>query len=192
MNLGALWLVLLNYIAIGALPTVFFRRDDGLNLMWWITAWPFFFNPLLLVAGYFGFVEARFEVPPPLGSVKTLLVTTLSACSLTLIGFTVGTHRTPVSLWHQKDDAPVIIVQHGAYRWVRHPFYTAFLIVFIATWVLLPAPWTSVTLIYGFLILNFTAAGEEKRLSKSEFGDEYAAYMKRTGRFWPRLGTASS
>lgn len=192
MNLGALWLVLLNYIAIGALPIVFFRRDDGFNLMWWITAWPFFVNPLLLLAGYLGFVEAWFDVPPPLGSAKNLLATTLSACSLTLIGFTVGTHRTPLSLWHQKHDAPVVIVQHGAYRWVRHPFYTAFLIAFIATWVLLPSPWTSATLIYGFLVLNVTAAGEEKRLSKSEFGDEYAAYMKRTGRFWPRLGTATS
>ncbi len=192
MTIGVLWLVLLNYIAIGALPIVFFRRDTGFTLMWWLTGWPFFVNPLLLLAGFFGFLEAWADLPRLVGVAQTLIVITLSTSSLTLIGLTVGSHRTPLSLWHQRDDAPVNIVQHGAYRWIRHPFYTAFLLAFVATWVLLPGIWTGATLVYGFLILNFTAAAEEKRLLKSEFGDEYAAYLKRTGRFWPRPGSGSS
>jgi protein-S-isoprenylcysteine O-methyltransferase Ste14 len=42
-------------------------------------------------------------------------------------------------------------------------------------------------MVYGLLALNFTAAREERRLRASEFGQEYLAYMQRTGRFWPKL-----
>ena len=36
--------------------------------------------------------------------------------------------------------------------------------------------------------VNVTAAREEKRLSESEFGAEYRAYLQTTGRFFPKLG----
>jgi protein-S-isoprenylcysteine O-methyltransferase Ste14 len=47
-------------------------------------------------------------------------------------------------------------------------------------------PATLGLLTYVFVVLNATAAGEEKRLAASEFGPAYAEYMKKTGRFLPR------
>jgi protein-S-isoprenylcysteine O-methyltransferase Ste14 len=37
--------------------------------------------------------------------------------------------------------------------------------------------------------LHYTARKEERKLSRSEFGDEYRSYLARTGCFLPRLGT---
>ncbi|HEY2981604.1 MAG TPA: hypothetical protein VGJ22_10515, partial [Anaerolineales bacterium] len=68
-----------------------------------------------------------------------------------------------------------------------HPFYTAFLLALLAALLLCPSLGTLATMVYGLLALNFTAAREERRLRASEFGQEYLAYMQRTGRFWPKL-----
>ena len=46
---------------------------------------------------------------------------------------------------------------------------------------------TVLFLVYGFVILNFTAAGEEKRLSASTFGDEYLEFCAHVPRWIPRL-----
>lgn len=78
------------------------------------------------------------------------------------------------------------LITSGPYRWVRHPMYVAFLLSGLATF-LISSNWF-VGLI--FLIYCSTAiamVGVEERTLLEKFGDEYLAYMKRTGRFWPRL-----
>ncbi len=111
-----------------------------------------------------------------------------SALSIGLIAQTLGTDRIPIALWHQTDDAPQHIVTWGAYRLIRHPFYTAFLIAFAAALLALPHWLTAALLIYMVVMLNTVAAREERMLSASEFGTEYREYCARTGRFVPRLG----
>jgi len=39
--------------------------------------------------------------------------------------------------------------------------------------------------------LMVTARREERRLSASEFGDEYREYMTKVGRFFPGIGRVS-
>ena len=52
-----------------------------------------------------------------------------------------------------------------------------------------PHALTVLAAICGALVLNHTAAREERRLLASRFKDRYAAYLARTGRFVPaRLG----
>jgi protein-S-isoprenylcysteine O-methyltransferase Ste14 len=82
-------------------------------------------------------------------------------------------------------------VTYGAYRWIRHPFYASFLLALFGALVFCPNWATLATFLEGFVILNLTAAREERRLSSSEFGAEYRDYIQRTGRFWPRLGAGS-
>ena len=82
------------------------------------------------------------------------------------------------------------LVMHGPYRWVRHPFYGAVALLVLgfslaaANWFILLAGALSVAL------LVVRTAREEQELV-ARFGDDYRDYMRRTGRFFPRLGGGS-
>jgi protein-S-isoprenylcysteine O-methyltransferase Ste14 len=90
-------------------------------------------------------------------------------------------------------DDPVLIQDHrlvtnGPYRWVRHPLYSAFLLIF-ASLTLISASW-----LIGLLWLAMTAldilarVSTEESLMLQQFGGEYQSYMQKTGRFLPRIG----
>ena len=102
--------------------------------------------------------------------------------------FVAWIHRTlgrqySAELAIQKDHA---LVTSGPYARTRHPMYTAFhmfsfslalttsnlLVLFFAVLVTVPFPWI--------------ARKEEKMLLET-FGEEYREYMRRTGRFFPRI-----
>jgi len=110
-----------------------------------------------------------------------------SVASIALIFYTLGTHRIPISLWHQENDAPVHIVTYGAYSRIRHPFYASFILGLLGALIFCPHYGTLYTFLHGLVVLNITAAKEERRLSESEFGAEYQEYIQRTGRFLPRF-----
>ena len=186
MNKAVFLLYLLNFMWIGALPIVFFKKDGRLNLLWWLTAAPFFLCTLFLVASLGGYIPPITGYGNSWSGALGLISVPFGVASIALISFTLGTHRVPISLWHQDNDAPQHIVTYGAYRRIRHPFYAAFLLALWGAFVFCPHLGTLFTFVYGFIILNFTAAREERRLKASPFGAEYQAYLCRTGRFWPR------
>jgi protein-S-isoprenylcysteine O-methyltransferase Ste14 len=78
------------------------------------------------------------------------------------------------------------LVTSGPYRWVRHPFYTAVFVGLVGgSWAM--ANWLFLVLggmLSGFLVAR-TKIEEEKLVER--FGDEYLDFMRRTGRFFPRL-----
>lgn len=191
MSRAALLLVLLDFAAIGGLPLFFFRRDGRLSLRWWLTAWPFFACPLLLLGAAFRVLPLDLRYAGVLGGGQDLAAVVPAAGSLALLFLTLGTHRIPIALWHQEDDAPRHVVTWGAYRFVRHPFYVSFLLAFLASVLLFPHPAVLGLAAYQAVALNATAAREERVLAASEFGEEYQAYMARTGRFLPRGGRPS-
>ena len=81
------------------------------------------------------------------------------------------------------------LVTTGPYRWIRHPMYAFGVIWFLAI-VLLTASWfIAVTGAAGFSFLVIRCRREEANLIE-RFGDEYRAYMRRTGRFFPRRRSA--
>jgi protein-S-isoprenylcysteine O-methyltransferase Ste14 len=78
------------------------------------------------------------------------------------------------------------LVTTGPYRWVRHPFYVAAALLFLAVF-LVSANW--VFSLPGTLVLSALAIRtpiEERHLLK-RFGEEYRRYTERTGKFIPRL-----
>jgi protein-S-isoprenylcysteine O-methyltransferase Ste14 len=78
------------------------------------------------------------------------------------------------------------LVTRGPYRWVRHPFYDAVGLSVLAN-SLVAANWflfLTGGLLFLLLIVR-TRTEEEKLLGR--FGDSYRAYVKRTGRFLPRV-----
>lgn len=181
----------INLVFIGILPKIFFRDDGAYNLMWFVTAAPFGLCGVVLGLALGDVVEPMYVT----GHVHTAMMAAgmvLSAGSIALIAYTLGTHRIPLALWHQDNDAPRSIVTYGAYKRVRHPFYTSFLLCLIGAVIAMPHPLTLACLAYGFAILNHTAAREERNLSASEFGDEYKAYIAHTGRFFPKLSGAKA
>lgn len=82
------------------------------------------------------------------------------------------------------------LVMTGPYRWIRHPLYTFSGFLFIA-FALLTSSWLIIVSgIIGYSIIALRTRLEEQRLI-DKFGDRYRNYMKRTGRFFPRLAFRS-
>lgn len=187
MNNGLIYLLVINFIYIGILPRIFFKKDGRYNLMWFITAAPLFFNSILIFCQYMGWINLNALVATSMSA--EILAVLLSASSIAFIAYTMGTHRVPLALWHQTNDAPVHLVTWGAYKYVRHPFYVSFILAQIASVLTFAHPLTLLGLLCAVLILNHTAAREERKLSESEFGTEYQSYMKKAGRFTPKLGS---
>lgn len=83
------------------------------------------------------------------------------------------------------------MVHGGLYRLIRHPQYTALIVVGIGVMLIWPrfiVLFALVSMAFLYLIL----ARHEERSCLAKFGDDYAAYMARTGAFFPRLWTANA
>lgn len=84
-----------------------------------------------------------------------------------------------------------MLIQEGPYKWIRHPMYTAVLIFSLAcAWSASDRSssifvWSALAFIGLSAVLMTKALLEERWLK--EIDSTYAAYMKRTKRFLPRL-----
>lgn len=79
------------------------------------------------------------------------------------------------------------LITSGPYRLVRHPFYVTVASLMLGV-SLLSANWLIAA--SGLVVMALLAARTPKEEQKliEKFGDQYRAYMARTGRFLPRLG----
>lgn len=78
------------------------------------------------------------------------------------------------------------LVTHGIYRWVRHPLYTVGSSLYIS-FGLISDNWFVIFMgALAFIVMAIRTPKEEANLIE-KFGDEYREYMKRTGRFLPKL-----
>jgi protein-S-isoprenylcysteine O-methyltransferase Ste14 len=78
------------------------------------------------------------------------------------------------------------LITTGPYRWVRHPLYSVGTLLF-GSFALITANWfLALVTALSFVMLLVRLPNEERHLIE-RFGDEYKEYMKRTGRFVPRL-----
>jgi protein-S-isoprenylcysteine O-methyltransferase Ste14 len=84
------------------------------------------------------------------------------------------------------------LVTAGPYRWVRHPMYTAFCLLFAGCF-LLTANWFVglVPLALILFIMAYRTPREEAALVRT-FGADYVEYQRRTGRYLPRLRRATA
>ncbi|MFQ5838737.1 MAG: methyltransferase family protein [Thermoplasmata archaeon] len=80
------------------------------------------------------------------------------------------------------------LVTTGPYARIRHPAYTAVLLLGLSAVLFLLNLLLVINLLAVFVIATYRARLEEALLSSEEgFGPEYREYMKRTGMFLPRL-----
>lgn len=84
-------------------------------------------------------------------------------------------------------DKPSILVFRGPYQFVRHPFYTSYIMGFLAaslyTNSLLAIPVVLIT----YVVYLRASEQEEFKFFQSELKDDYLNYMRRVGRFFPRI-----
>ena len=79
------------------------------------------------------------------------------------------------------------LITSGPYRFVRHPIYTAFVLILGSTF-LISANWFIGFAWLGMTVLEVASRiGFEESLMLEYFGDQYREYMKKTGRLLPRL-----
>jgi protein-S-isoprenylcysteine O-methyltransferase Ste14 len=78
-----------------------------------------------------------------------------------------------------------VLVTHGPYRWVRHPFYGS-VALFVLAIALMAANWF--ILLGGAAVLSLLVVRTRKEEENlvARFGDAYRVYMDSTGRFFPR------
>jgi len=78
------------------------------------------------------------------------------------------------------------LITTGPYHRIRHPLYAA-TILFLAALVLVSDNWLFLIILLIMIPGIYVRIEKEERMLIEEFGDEYRAYMKRTGRLLPRF-----
>ena len=94
----------------------------------------------------------------------------------------IGTGITPVSATRKEHK----LVTHGIYHYIRHPLYTLGSSLFISFGMMADNWFIAALGILTFILMAIRTPKEEANLIE-KFGDEYREYMKRTGRFLPKL-----
>lgn len=109
----------------------------------------------------------------------------LFAVSLGLWSWALATTRTTPPTLAFTGDEPHSMMDGGPYQWVRHPFYTAYLLFWTGTAVATQGVlgWAAV-LILG-AVYFVAARHEEGKFARSALAGRYAAYTARTGMFLP-------
>lgn len=97
----------------------------------------------------------------------------------------IASRATPPTLAYDTD-SPNFLLNHGPYRYVRHPFYLAYVLFWFGTALATPslAGWLAPA-IMTTLYLD-AATREEKKFANSDLASAYAQYRTRAGLFWPR------
>ncbi len=77
------------------------------------------------------------------------------------------------------------LVTRGPYRWVRHPMYTSFVLLWVGLFVISTNWFIGLTGIVGFVLAIVVRTPKEEQMMIKRFGAEYITYMKGTGRYLP-------
>lgn len=83
---------------------------------------------------------------------------------------------------------PNSLLSSGPYAYVRHPFYTSYIIFWAG---LALASWNLIAIIpVAVIIMIYTKAArlEEGKFANSGLNEAYSSYRERAGMFWPKFG----
>ena len=153
-------------------PMMYVIKIFGLLL--WFSPWVYLINPQWMAWSKIGL--------PDMLRWLGVIYGILTVLGIYWLFSSIGSGITPTSATRTQHT----LVTSGPYRWVRHPLYTAGTSLFIA-FGLMADNWFIATLgILAFIAMAIRTPKEESNLI-AKFGDEYRQYMKRTGRFFPKL-----
>ena len=159
------------------------RRVDGTifvtmigigGLVLWLSPFVYLLNPAWMAWSKIGLPEWVRWLGAVIGIVCTLGIYWLFS--------SIGIGITPTSATRKQHQ----LVTSGPYRWVRHPLYTFGSSMFVAFGLMADNWFISLLGVLAFIAMASRTPREESNLIE-KFGDEYRAYMKRTGRYFPKL-----
>ena len=128
----------------------------------------------------------RVATPLPFGPFQAVGLA-LFVVALSLFWAAVWANRPKPLTLAFSADTPQHLVAWGPYRRIRHPFYTAYLAAWIAGAFSAGAPELLLTAVAMGMLYVRAARSEEAKFARSPLANEYAAYRRRTGMFWPAL-----
>ncbi|MGE3820464.1 MAG: isoprenylcysteine carboxylmethyltransferase family protein, partial [Isosphaeraceae bacterium] len=182
---AALFLGLCCYLSFGWAARRFFRRTGPLNsCQRWVLATMY----------ATGILHGAAIIYKNHGTIWHFLVALfLFQFSLTLFWSSViAARRHSLALFFAGSDEPTMgLLTTGPYGWVRHPFYTSYLVAWTAGVVVTNQTWLLGSLAICLAVYYLAATREERRLLDSHLANDYEAYSKRAGMFWPSLGRFS-
>lgn len=112
---------------------------------------------------------------------------------LVFLGLALAT-AAYLSMWGHdricREERGTRVVSVGAFRYVRHPLYSACLLFYLGLTVSTASFFSLVFFVVIFVFYNYLASFEE-RLLEEKFGEEYRNYKRRTGKWVPRMGKES-
>ena len=119
------------------------------------------------------------------GAERAALAALAYAASLALFWWTLSTHQhTPISAVFSRD-LPHRVVQDGPYRFVRHPFYASYLLMWLAAPIGAGQWWLATAALIMGGVYYSAAKSEEKKFAESAVANHYARYRAATGLFLP-------
>jgi protein-S-isoprenylcysteine O-methyltransferase Ste14 len=159
------------------------RKADGTVLMTiirigglilWLSPFVYLINPAWMAWSKVGLPDSVRWLGVGIGVVNTFGIYWLFS--------SIGTGITPVSATRKEHK----LVTGGIYKYIRHPLYTFGSALFVAFGMMADSWFIAALGILTFILMAIRTPKEEANLI-AKFGDEYREYMKRTGRFLPKL-----
>ncbi|HVJ64303.1 MAG TPA: isoprenylcysteine carboxylmethyltransferase family protein [Bdellovibrionota bacterium] len=95
-------------------------------------------------------------------------------------------HQRPLTLAYHTD-TPTHLNRSGPYRFIRHPFYTAYIMAPLACAMYTLSPLSLVAALINYWLYNRAAAFEENKFTQSALSSDYELFKTQAGRFWPKL-----
>ncbi len=143
--------------------------------------------PLGPIFGVLMAVVIAIRVPMSTFSLSEVFASLLFLGSLWLFWASVrafGDRRPAIAF---SPGAPSSLVVSGPYRYLRHPFYTAYLLCWSGCFFSSPEVMTVIPFfIMGWLYYK-AASNEESSIRESSLGSDYEEYSRGAGMFFPRL-----
>ena len=111
----------------------------------------------------------------------------LFVCAVALWLWAVLTSRATPPTLAFTNDRPNFLLAHGPYRFVRHPFYVAYMMFWIGAAIATRSLWNWALAVMIGTFYWLAACYEERKFASSGLAADYRAYTRRTGRFLPRI-----
>lgn len=85
------------------------------------------------------------------------------------------------------NDKPIKLIQEGLYKYIRHPFYSAYILCYLSIAISFFSISSFIMALIMLFIYRDAALFEENKFFDSSLNDEYVQYRKKTGMFFPKI-----
>lgn len=141
-------------------------------------------SAVVIAAGVF-FTAILWTEDQPTASLLVGLL--LQLASLVLFWWAIRASRTARLRFAFDEDNPDSLVTDGPYGYVRHPFYTSYIVFWVGWGLAAWSIWALVPVAGIVVIYVIAARDEEAKFARTALSAAYADYRARTGLFWPKL-----